>query len=37
MNNMSEDQLNKIIQEKEKNYQKGTKTDIVCKHFLEAV
>lgn len=37
LNTMSEEDVNKLIAEKEKEYFKGEKSDIVCKNFLEAV
>ena len=37
LNDMSEVELNKIINQKEKNFNTNNKTDIVCRFFLEAV
>ena len=37
LNDLSEEELSKVLNEKEKQYIKGAKSDIVCKHFLDAV
>lgn len=37
LNELSEEELGKVLSEKEKQYVKGAKSDIVCKHFLDAV
>jgi hypothetical protein len=37
LNDLSEEDLSKLITDKEKDYVKGMKSDIVCKFFLEAV
>lgn len=37
LNDISEDELNKLINDKEKQYIKGAKSEIVCKFFMEAV
>jgi len=37
LNDLSEEDLGKMISDKEKQYIKGAKSDIVCKFFLEAV
>lgn len=37
LNEYSEEELGKLISDKEKQYIKGAKSEIVCKHFLEAV
>lgn len=37
LNDISEEELNKMISDKEKDYIKGAKSEIVCKFFLTAV
>lgn len=37
LNDLSEEELGKMISDKEKQYIKGAKSDIVCKFFMEAV
>lgn len=37
MGSLSEEELGKLIGEKEREYIKGCRSDIVCKFFLEAV
>ena len=37
LSDLSEEDLNSMISDKEKNYVKGMKSDIICKHFLDAV
>lgn len=37
LNDISEEDLNKLISDKEKQYIKGAKSEIVCKFFMEAV
>lgn len=37
LNDLSQEELGKLISNKQKQYIKGAKSDIVCKFFLEAV
>lgn len=37
LNDLSEEELGKLLTEKQKYYVKGAKSDIVCKFFLDAV
>ena len=37
LSELSEEELGRLLGEKEKQMMKGSRSDIVCKHFLEAV
>lgn len=37
LNDLTEEELNRKITDKEKDYIKGARSDIVCKHFLDSV